>query len=121
MNHGTCDGCLEPQPKLRPIVLDGCRFLVCPDCRRAISKIRAGLWGNRPARGKPPVSRLLEPASESDRIWFENHAGRRHRIREPIGGEVMALGPPPAGFRTIIITRQLAPGVRAEGEPALAG
>ncbi len=69
----------------------------------------------------------LDTGSEGDRLWFEAHPHRQHRVRPYIPGE----GPPgqhdPAprlGHGLFVVVRQLQPGVRvrlsfdAEGEPA---
>jgi hypothetical protein len=102
----SCAGCLEPARRLRPIVVNGARHMVCDSCRGALRKIRSGRRGQR-VEGK-----FLEPASQSDRAWFENHVGRTHRVRPPIGGEVFGLPRPPAGWRSLLVVRQIRPGVR---------
>ena len=57
--------------------------------------------------------------ADADRLFFEQHPDRRHRIRfaseveiaqrEIVSGEVMI---PPPGFRHFVIVRKIAPGQR---------
>jgi hypothetical protein len=65
---------------------------------------------------EPPIvrSHLLDAASEDDRLWFERHAGRNHRIRAPIGGERAFLPPLQPGCSWLVIIRQIRPGVRVK-------
>lgn len=69
----------------------------------------------------------LDTASEDDRLWFEAHPHRQHRVRPYISGEGAQGQPDPTprhGHGLFIVVRQLQPGVRvrllfdAEGEPA---
>lgn len=69
----------------------------------------------------------LEAASEADRLWFEAHPHRQHRIRPYIPGEGPPGHPDPVprpGHGMFVVVRQLQPGLRmrlsfdAEGEPA---
>jgi hypothetical protein len=74
-----------------------------------------------------PVLDAIDAASEDDRLWFEAHPRRQHRIRPYRPGE----GPPGyetpqprLGWRWFVVVRQLRAGVRmrlsfqAEGQPA---
>jgi hypothetical protein len=103
----VCAGCLEPNPTLRPMIVDGERHRFCSSCRDAIPKMRSGKRIREPVK-----ARLMLPASEDDRLWFERHAGRNHRIRSPIGGEAFATGGPPPGQVRLIAVRQVWPGAR---------
>jgi len=57
--------------------------------------------------------------AEADRVFFEQHPDRRHRVRfaseveiaqhEILSGEIVTL---PPGFRHVVIVRKIAPGQR---------
>jgi hypothetical protein len=77
----------------------------------------------------PPVpdawGDALEAASEDDRLWFEAHPHRQHRIRPYRPGEWPCHMPAThLGWHHFTAVRQVAPGVRmrlsfqAEGQPA---
>lgn len=52
-------------------------------------------------------------AIESDRAWFQNHAGRTHRLRPPTAVELAAFQRPPRpGFEPMIAVRQVVAGWR---------
>jgi hypothetical protein len=74
-----------------------------------------------------PAIDAIDAASEDDRLWFEAHPRRQHRIRPYRPGE----GPPDhqmpeprLGWRWFVVVRQIRAGVRmrlsfqAEGQPA---
>ncbi|WP_043367504.1 hypothetical protein [Belnapia sp. F-4-1] len=74
-----------------------------------------------------PAVDALEAASEDDRLWFEAHPHRQHRIRPYKPGEGLPGHPDPAplpGHGLFVAVRQVQPGMRvrlsfyAEGEPA---
>jgi hypothetical protein len=54
-----------------------------------------------------------EPASETDRVWFEIHPERAHRLRSLVPFESMEpLGSPPLGMTWRILVTQVAAGGR---------
>jgi len=74
-----------------------------------------------------PAVDALEAASEDDRLWFEAHPHRQHRIRPYMPGEGPPGHPDPVprpGHGLFVAVRQVKPGIRmrlsfdAEGEPA---
>jgi hypothetical protein len=62
----------------------------------------------------------IDQASEEDRVWFEAHPTRSHRVRPFIPGETPEADPIPP---THVAVRQVKPGIRVrlplwlEGEP----
>jgi hypothetical protein len=65
-----------------------------------------------PASDERALAAALEAGSEDERLWFERHIGRNHRIRPPSAGDLMLLPPLPKRHRWIMIVRQIRPGVR---------
>ena len=65
------------------------------------------------------LARYVERVADTDRIFFEQHPDRKHRVRlaseveiaqsEIMSGEVMIL---PPGHRLFVIVRNVAPGYR---------
>jgi hypothetical protein len=50
--------------------------------------------------------------SEDDRLWFQRHLGRAHRVRAPIGKERRIKGRYPKGVMALIAVREIRPGAR---------
>jgi hypothetical protein len=65
------------------------------------------------------LQKLVDKATESDRLYFERYPQRRHRVRlshraeidqnELLGGEPL---PVPPGFRWFTVVRNVCPGAR---------
>jgi hypothetical protein len=65
------------------------------------------------------LARYVERVTDTDRVFFEQHADRKHRVRlaseveiaqlEIVSGDVMTL---PAGMRHFAVVRNVAPGTR---------
>jgi hypothetical protein len=65
------------------------------------------------------LARYVERVADTDRVFFEQHPDRKHRVRLPseveiaqneiMSGEVMTL---PSGHRLFMIVRNVAPGYR---------
>jgi hypothetical protein len=80
-----------------------------------------------PVTGTDPALIAAVDASEADRLWFQAHPHRKHRVRPHIPGEWPHGYPervPPPGWRWFTVIRQVQPGFRVrlalafEGEPA---